>query len=194
MLCIPLWGGDGFGGVGRAAAKIVFAVRTHPEIRGIAIDPDFHPGFERVIAPGIGKVLAALEEVTVGLHDRSGCRIEGLKDAVDELDSRIGVVEGWKAGSRARDAKGRFQGEARRTAARPRAHNVALAVDVFNAEGGIDGRLVRVGCRPGEVVKIEAGKELVLPDRVIDANRELIRVGGDFGGRRVGRSPYAPPA
>ena len=40
---------------------------------------NFNPCFEGVIALRVGHILAALEEIAVGLHHRSACIVEGFK-------------------------------------------------------------------------------------------------------------------
>ena len=56
---------------------------------------------------------------------------------------------------------GRLENQARRNGARVRADDVALAVDVLHAEGRVDGGLIGIGGGPGQIVEIEARKELV---------------------------------
>ena len=80
----------------------------------------------------------------------------------------------------------RFENQARRDGARIGSDHVALPVDVLNAKRGIDGRLVGIGGGSGEVVEVEARKELILGgELMIDAQRKLIGVGGDLRRGRV---------
>ena len=95
---------NGFRGISRAAAKVVFAVGTHAEVGGVAIQARLDTGFEGVARRGEGNVLPALKEVSVGLHDRPAGGVERLKKAVVELDRRIGSIGRGKAGRGARDA------------------------------------------------------------------------------------------
>ena len=60
-------------------------------------------------------------------------------------------------------------------------------VDVYNAEGWIDGGLVRIGGGAVEIVDVEAGEELVFGrDLVVEAEGELVGIGVDLGGGGVG--------
>ena len=70
--------GDGFRGIGRAAAEVVFAIGADAEVGGVAIDADLRAGLEGMAAGGVGDVLAAVEEVAVGLHHRAAGGVEGF--------------------------------------------------------------------------------------------------------------------
>src|ERR1700734_2728752 len=146
------FGGDELGSVGGASTKIVFAVGTDAEVRGVAIEEGLKSGFEGVAAGGPGEKLTALEEISIDLDHRARRRIEGLEKAVVEADCGVGVVGGWESRSGASDADGGKQSEARRDGARISAIHVSLPVDVGGAEGGIDGGLVGIGGWTGEIV------------------------------------------
>ena len=60
-----------FGGISSAAAEVVLAVGTHAEVSGIAIQSRLNAGFEGMMRRGKSHILAALKEVSVGLHHRS---------------------------------------------------------------------------------------------------------------------------
>ena len=75
----------------------------------------------------------------------------------------------------------------RRGSAGPRTHHVALPIDVLDTEGWVDGGLVGVGGWAGEVVEGEAGQELIFGrELVVEADGELVRIGGHLGSRRIG--------
>ena len=97
--------GNEFGGVGRAAAEIVFAVGTDAEVRRVPIDANFAPASMRG-ARGKADVLAALEEVAVSLHHRAGIGIESFKQTIVEFDCWIRVVLRWKTRRGTVDADG----------------------------------------------------------------------------------------
>ena len=90
-------GGDVNGGICGAAAELVLAVGADAEVCGVAIEPRFEAGADQVVAGGVGNSLAALEEISVGLHDRSGGGVKGFEEAVVELDRGICVVGGGEA-------------------------------------------------------------------------------------------------
>ena len=96
---------DEDGRVGGAAAEVVFAVGADAEVCGVAIEARLGAELEGVAAGGSGEVLLALEEIAVGLHDRSGGGVEAFKEAVVELDRGVSVVGRGKAGRGARDAE-----------------------------------------------------------------------------------------
>ena len=110
-------------------------------------------------------VLAALKEIPVGLHHGAGSGIEGLEEPVAELDRWVGVVGCRKARRGAGDGDGRFKHKARGDRAGIGAGNIALAIDVLDGEGKIDGGLIGI---------------------VVQADGELICVRGNFGCGGVG--------
>jgi len=85
---------------------------------------------------GESQILAELEEIPVGLHHRSGRGVERLKQAIVELDRRIGVVWRGKPRRGALNAEGRFKRKPRRKLVRIGAHHVALPIDVLNTNEG----------------------------------------------------------
>ena len=55
----------------------------------------------------------------------------------------------------------------------------ALVIDVLDAECGIDGCLVGIGRRAGEIVQLNRREELILRrDLVIETQRELVGICG----------------
>ena len=92
----------------------------------------------------------------------AGGGVEGLEQSIVEFDRGVGMIGRGKARCRARDTDGRLKDQVRRGSARPCAHHIALTVDVLDAEGGIDGRLVGIGGGSGEVVEVEACKKAIL--------------------------------
>ena len=172
--------------VRRASAKIVFAVGTDAEVRRIAVDARFKAGPNRMPARRVQDRLAPLEQVAVRLHHRAGRRIECLKQSVAKLHRRIRVVRRGKTRRRARNADQRLQNHARRDRPCVRPHHVALVIDVLHAKCGIDCRLIRIRRRPGQVIEIEARKELILRRKlVVDTHRKLVRIRHDLRCRRV---------
>jgi hypothetical protein len=69
---------DEFSGIGGSAAEVVFAVGADAEVGGVAIDADFEAGLNAWVG-GEGDVLAALEEIAVGLHHRAGAELKASK-------------------------------------------------------------------------------------------------------------------
>ena len=70
---------------------------------------------------------------------------------------------------------------------------VALVVDVANAERGIDRGLIGIGGGPVQVVEVETGEELgPIGDLVVEAQGELVRVGHHWGGTGVGVHSVGP--
>ena len=67
-----------------------------------------------------------------------------------------------KPGRGTNDADGGLENQARRDGARIRADYITLPIDVFDAECRIDRGLVGIGRGAGQVIEIEARKELVL--------------------------------
>jgi hypothetical protein len=153
--------GNELRGIGGSTAKVVFAVGADAEVRGVPIEAGFNAGLEGVGSGGEGDVLTALKEIAVGLHDRAGIGIEGFIEAVVEFDGGIRVVGGRKAGRGAGDADGGLKHKARRDGAGVSANDIALMVVVLNAEGRIDGGLIRICGGAGEIVEIEAREELI---------------------------------
>ena len=56
----------------------------------------------------------------------------------------------------------RLEDQARRNGRVSRAHDIALSIDVLDAEGGVDRSLIGIGRGAGEIVEVEAGEELIL--------------------------------
>ncbi len=179
--------GNGLRGIGSSAAEVVFAVGAGAKVSGIAVGAELYSCLEGVGAGGEGDILPALKEVAIGLHDGTGGGVEGLKKSIVELDRGVSVVRGRKAGRGARDADGRFESKARRDGARVGSYDVALTINILNTESLIDGGLIGIGGGAGEVIEIEAGKELVFGrDLVVETQGELNGIRGDFGCGCVG--------
>src|SRR5580658_3676060 len=140
---------DGFGGVGGSPAKVVFAVGADAEVSRIAIDAGLEAGVEGMAAGRERHVLPSLKKIAVSLHYRAGGRVECLEESIVELDRRVGVIAGGKAGCGACDADGGLEHQTRRDGARVSSDDIALAIDVLNAEGWIDGGLVGICCGTG---------------------------------------------
>ncbi len=153
--------GNRLGSIGRAAAKIVFAVGADAEVGGVAIEARLEAGLEGMARGGEGEILSALKKIAVGLHHRSGRGVECLEQAVAEFYGGVGAVGCGKARRGTSDAHRGLEREPRRNGARVCRHHVALVVDVLDAEGGIDGRLVWIGGGTGEIVEVEAREKLI---------------------------------
>ena len=96
----------------------------------------------------------------------------------------VGRGKRWRG---TREAQGEFPVERRRRAVAVRDERIALAIHEFHGEIRLDGGLVRVGSRAGNVVQREASEELrFCGDPMIDAHGELIGVGRHLGRCRVG--------
>ena len=168
--------------IGGASAEVVFAVGADSEIGRVAIQPDFAAGLDGVLPGDDGEVLLALEEIAIGGHDRSASGVESLVEPVVELDGGVGVVRGGKLRGGSGKADRALKGEARRDGAGVGDNAVALMVHISDAEGWINGGLVGVGGWSEEVVEVEAGHQLRFTgELVIEPDRELVRVGYDFG-------------
>ncbi len=175
--------GDEFDGICCPAAKVVFAVRADAEVGRVSIEPCLDSGLERVAARRENDDLAALKEVSIGLHHRAGGGVERLEEAIDELDRWIGAIGCGKSGCGAGNAERRHENEAGRDVARPGADDIALPVDVRGAKGRINGRLVWIRGGAGQVVDVEACEELVFSAQgVVETEGKLIGVGDDAGG------------
>ena len=107
---------------------------------------------------GIADIVAQLEEIPVGLHHRTRRGVEGLKEAVVELDRRVGVIVVGNPGVERWILSDDSKHQPRRDGARVGAHHIALPVDVFDAERRIDGSLVRIRGGTAQIVEMKRAK------------------------------------
>ena len=175
------------GGIGGAGAKSILAVGADAEVCGVAVDARLETGLDGVARSGEGEVLTALEEVAVGLHHRAGRAVKRLEETIAEDERGIYVVVRGEARRGARDADGGLEHHAWRKVPCPGTDYVALAVNVLDGEGRVDGGLAGIGGGAGEIVQVEAREELIFRgEPVIKTDRELIGVGDHFGCGGVG--------
>ena len=105
MLCAPLAERMATGEYAVPPPKVYRPFGGETERAGIAIGTDFEAGFEGVLAAGKGDGLARLKQIGPISDDISGGGVEGLIEAVGEIDAGLGLILG--AEDRGRCARSR---------------------------------------------------------------------------------------
>ena len=130
-----------------SAAKIVLAVRTYTEVCRVPVKASFRTPLHGVPRARPRKIQLSLEQIPERRHHRARRSIVRLIKAIDELQSRIGVVRGHKRRGRSRETHRCRPEKVRRYGPRVSDDRIALPVYILHTEARINQRLIRICCR-----------------------------------------------